>query len=334
MSLPLSGQFVVQALVLAEGKLGQCRSRVAPGLPVAGDMARMLFGVLAAVAVLALCRQAQAQTAGPWNENSLVGVPSEVKTGEQYGAGQKVNVCKFPLGSVNPWELKPEIQYLPVSAELFLATAGRGSFIAPAVGFLHYGPSCYLYDHVCNFNYQEPCNLRGTCQTNNTCFCTNGFKTCSPNDGTMTSATAGCETDIYTDTNNCGDCGVVCPTGQICDGGSCFNPTTSPPPPATTPPPPPPPPAAALNGINNAGAGVGAASTESIPGSDDISGGGTGVVTSSSEAAKKAKNAAAKNAAAKNAAAKRAAKATGSGQVNPAATITTAGRRLLEVPSL
>jgi hypothetical protein len=50
--------------------------------------------------------------------------------------------------------LKPEIQYLPLTAELILATSGRGSFIAPAQGFLHYGPSCYLYDHVCNFNYQ------------------------------------------------------------------------------------------------------------------------------------------------------------------------------------
>ena len=49
---------------------------------------------------------------------------------------------------------KPEIQYLPVTAQLILETSGRGSFIAPAVGFLHYGPSCYLYDHVCNFNYQ------------------------------------------------------------------------------------------------------------------------------------------------------------------------------------
>lgn len=47
------------------------------------------------------------QNAGPWNENSLVGVPSEVKTGEQYGAGQKVNVCKFTLGSVNPWDVRP-----------------------------------------------------------------------------------------------------------------------------------------------------------------------------------------------------------------------------------
>jgi hypothetical protein len=51
-------------------------------------------------------------------------------------------------------QLKPEIQYLPVTSELILSTSGRGSFIAPAVGFLHFGPSCYLYDHVCNFNYQ------------------------------------------------------------------------------------------------------------------------------------------------------------------------------------
>ena len=52
----------------------------------------------------------------------------------------------------------------------------------------------------------EPCNLRGDCQTNNTCFCTNGYKTCKANDGTITGASAGCETDIYEDDNNCGDC--------------------------------------------------------------------------------------------------------------------------------
>lgn len=51
-------------------------------------------------------------------------------------------------------QLKPEIQYTSVVAQAILETSGRGSFIAPAVGFLHYGPSCYLYDHVCNFNYQ------------------------------------------------------------------------------------------------------------------------------------------------------------------------------------
>ena len=56
-------------------------------------------------------------------------------------------------------QLKPEIQYTSVVAQAILETSGRGSFIAPAVGFLHYGPSCYLYDHVCNFNYQGVCQL-------------------------------------------------------------------------------------------------------------------------------------------------------------------------------
>ena len=51
-------------------------------------------------------------------------------------------------------QLKPYIQYTSLEANAILETSGRGSFIAPAVGFLHYGPSCYLYDHVCNFNYQ------------------------------------------------------------------------------------------------------------------------------------------------------------------------------------
>ena len=74
--------------------------------------------------------------------------------------------------------------------------------------------------------------------------------------------------------------------------------------------------------------GVDPASTESVP-SSGATGGGTGVVTSSSEAAKKAKSAAAKAAAAR-----KAAQSSAAGQVNPAATIATAGRRLLEVPSL
>ena len=58
------------------------------------------------------------------------------------------------LSLVSYAQLKPYIQYAPEAAQLILETSGRGSFIAPAVGFLHYGPSCYLYDHVCNFNYQ------------------------------------------------------------------------------------------------------------------------------------------------------------------------------------
>ena len=55
----------------------------------------------------------------------------------------------------------------------------------------------------------EPCNLHGVCQTNNTCACTNGYKTCRPQSGTQTSATAGCETNVYTDNQNCGTCGNV-----------------------------------------------------------------------------------------------------------------------------
>ena len=57
----------------------------------------------------------------------------------------------------------------------------------------------------------EPCNLRGDCQTNNTCFCTNGYKSCVPSDGTIISASAGCETYVYGDPNNCGTCGNVSP---------------------------------------------------------------------------------------------------------------------------
>jgi hypothetical protein len=56
-----------------------------------------------------MCLVSAQQNAGPYNENSLVGVPSEVNTGEQYGAGQKVNVCKFPLGSVNAWDVRTSL---------------------------------------------------------------------------------------------------------------------------------------------------------------------------------------------------------------------------------
>ena len=51
-------------------------------------------------------QRALLQNAGPYNEDSLVGVPDEVNTGEQYGSDEKVNVCKFPLGSVNNWNVR------------------------------------------------------------------------------------------------------------------------------------------------------------------------------------------------------------------------------------
>ena len=33
-------------------------------------------------------------------------MPDEVNTGEQYGSAEKVNVCKFLLGSVNNWNVR------------------------------------------------------------------------------------------------------------------------------------------------------------------------------------------------------------------------------------
>jgi hypothetical protein len=138
---------------------------------------------------------------------------------------------------------------LQVTAEALVAVAGRGSFIAPKKGALVYGPQCLLYDYVCNFNYQgaraarhaprarrrtgaprprasrgraraEPCNLHGICQTNNTCFCGNGYASCAPSTGLQPlpgtlygtyASSAGCETNLVTDVYNCGHCGNVRP---------------------------------------------------------------------------------------------------------------------------
>jgi hypothetical protein len=34
-------------------------------------------------------------------------------------------------------------------------------------------------------------------------------------------ASNGCEVDLYADANNCGSCGHVCASGQVCSGGTC-----------------------------------------------------------------------------------------------------------------
>ena len=60
----------------------------------------------------------------------------------------------------------------------------------------------------------EPCNLHGVCQTNNTCARTEGYTTCWPQTGTLTSATAGCEINVYTGNQNCGTCGNGVNTGE------------------------------------------------------------------------------------------------------------------------
>ena len=46
------------------------------------------------------------QYAGNYKYNSLAGVEDEKETGAIYGTGEKANVCLFPRGSVNPWNVR------------------------------------------------------------------------------------------------------------------------------------------------------------------------------------------------------------------------------------
>ncbi|BDA44528.1 probable protein GRIM REAPER at C-terminar half [Coccomyxa sp. Obi] len=131
----------------------------------------------------------------------------------------KVAICHFPPQERAQFQVK----YLEVIPLIAAQLIKKGDFLAPSYPDYRYGYGCVLYDHVCDFSTQEPCNLGGTCQTNNTCFCDNSRKTCKPRDQTN-----GCETDIASDTNNCGDCGVMCATGQTCCNGVCADLTTDP----------------------------------------------------------------------------------------------------------
>ena len=45
------------------------------------------------------------QYAGNYKYNSLAGVEDKKETGAIYGTGEKANVCLFPRGSVNPWNV-------------------------------------------------------------------------------------------------------------------------------------------------------------------------------------------------------------------------------------
>ncbi|CAL5224936.1 g7705 [Coccomyxa viridis] len=126
----------------------------------------------------------------------------------------KVAVCHFPASDRSQYTVK----YLAVVPLIAAQLVKNGDFLAPSYPQQKYGYGCILYDHFCSTATAEPCNLHGTCQTNNTCFCSNSFDTCRPRD-----MTSGCETNTGSDFNNCGACGNVCADGQTCCNGVCVD---------------------------------------------------------------------------------------------------------------
>ena len=75
--------------------------------------ARDTHSLPALVRKSAHARRGLRQYAGNYKYNSLAGVEDEKQTGAIYGTGEKANVCLFPRGSVNPWNVRARRAELP-----------------------------------------------------------------------------------------------------------------------------------------------------------------------------------------------------------------------------
>jgi hypothetical protein len=71
--------------------------------------------------------------------------------------------------------------------------------------------NCGACGHVCSANNGTPMCTSGQCRF----ICNPGFADCNGNPAD------GCETNVFTDVNNCGACGRQCAPGQSCSGGVC-----------------------------------------------------------------------------------------------------------------
>ncbi|MEM4215286.1 MAG: hypothetical protein QW484_02915 [Candidatus Pacearchaeota archaeon] len=92
----------------------------------------------------------------------------------------------------------------------------------PGYGFITYFSVAPTWNNVAR-HFSSVCNGCGAtylqCQVGWKCIsCPTDKRNCDKNDETGYN---GCETDILNDPNNCGNCGVKCQSGQICQNGQC-----------------------------------------------------------------------------------------------------------------
>jgi len=71
------------------------------------------------------------------------------------------------------------------------------------------------YWGICNKGNSAECTVNQFCSLGECAFCPSGLKNC---DGNLLN---GCEQDVLSSPYNCGSCGNNCPSGTICNNGSC-----------------------------------------------------------------------------------------------------------------